>query len=422
MNKVNFDQMGVKWISEERKAAVALITEYVNSSLSGDLKEEDHSPAYRQHITDAADRAWAASKFRLKDIFQLYHVLMLMETISLDALKLMIGNFRIPLTPKDQKRGRRGIMERFMRKYHSIHIRDQIKLDFSMAYGSVIHRVEAGEQPKEIGIDEDTALWIITCLLENQELEQAFFEKHFLYYAHINRMMLALYDQIEFDALMEKPSALSSGSLDMKRVMKQNEVLQNQIERKEQMMADLQNNIKKLQHVETQLKKEIDELYQDALAEIEGLKAQLAQMRENHQAEIEKLEAAFDDEREQLLAQIREVKYSKQERRPDLSGQIICVVGGNRERYYREIIERFNGKIRFVPEDKHAMLRPSIAGSDVVFYLTTLTSHSYYSAAMESCKEWGIPLIYVNGKGTSMFEKLLMEYAEKGAVQNGRSA
>lgn len=87
----------------------------------------------------------------------------------------------------------------------------------------------------------------------------------------------------------------------------------------------------------------------------------------------------------------------------DLSGKKVAVIGGNKERYYRECVEKYNAEIIFVAEDQHRKIDSAVKKADVVFYLIELLSHIYHELIIPAAARYNTPIRFVNSKGITCF-------------------
>jgi hypothetical protein len=98
-----------------------------------------------------------------------------------------------------------------------------------------------------------------------------------------------------------------------------------------------------------------------------------------------------------------------------LRGHTICVIGGAKERYYREVVEKYNGDLAFVSSDDLNKVHGAVRGAHVVFLLTDIVSHAIFYASIEAARTYHKPFKYVNSLGISRFKRELKSFATRGA-------
>lgn len=134
---------------------------------------------------------------------------------------------------------------------------------------------------------------------------------------------------------------------------------------------------------------------------------------EQHKKEVAYLNKMIEQMAQEIIQLQKEEEPQGNVYKNDLSGKKVAVIGGNKERYYRECVEKYNAEIIFVAEDQHRKIDSAVKKADVVFYLTELLSHIYHELIIPAAARYNTPIRFVNSKGISAFESALKRYASE---------
>ncbi|WP_249278352.1 MULTISPECIES: DUF2325 domain-containing protein [Bacillus cereus group] len=134
---------------------------------------------------------------------------------------------------------------------------------------------------------------------------------------------------------------------------------------------------------------------------------------EQHKNEVEYLKKMIEQMAQEIIQLQEEEESEGNVHNNDLTGRKVAVIGGNKERYYRECVEKYNAEIIFVAEDQHRKIDSAVKKADVVFYLTELLSHIYHELIIPAAARYNTPIRFVNSKGISAFESAIKRYANE---------
>ncbi|WP_145949545.1 DUF2325 domain-containing protein [Paenibacillus sp. Y412MC10] len=408
--------------------------EMINSFLE-DKEFEAFDEDQIARIVEILENIWARQKYGIDDALLFANVIDILLHCEPQFIKKLSEHMNIILTPKDLKRGKYAVLQRIIKRYHNKRIRDQFTKFLSFHNQKEIHRFKAeptatiddlvGEKPFE------TILWIVKCHEQSDEAF-AYIRRNFAReYAYSLWYCLITYIGMEYETIMDRPNELSqTQSVDntnkLSHIQAQNKKLQKNLKKSEERTSQLQQTVAEKAKNEKLLKGQMEALYEDALKETEELRRQLEELRRKHEEETVMLLDMFQEERDfyqqeiQMLRQSLSSQNDDEVKENDLEGQTIAVIGGNRERHYRDIIERYNGRILFVPEDQPGLVHSSVKGSDAVFFLKGLVGHDHLRDAMDAAKAADIAFVYVNTKGVSTFERKLVQYMKQDKLKGYR--
>jgi hypothetical protein len=378
---------------------------------------------YLNQIKREINDAWSQTKYPKSEVMKFVFITSLLISSldeNIEIAKRMLEESKIRLTPKDKKRGKVGILNRFLRSYHKEQIRENLKRDL---LDRVLTRhtedlrkkptlAQLREKIKKLGIDSVQIM--VYCMIQDQKLI-SLIEKHFpMETLEFNVRNYIGLKRLNFERVMEEPELLVDQT-DYVMLKRKTKELERKLSKTQMQASHLRKELHMVQQKEKELKsevyhlnQEVEKTYEQAIAEIGTLKKQLAEKEE-----------LFQQEREFYIATIANLCREDDEEQDfrnediDLTGKTICVIGGSRERHYREIIEKYNGQIEFVSSDDFNKISGAVSRSDAVFFLKDILRHALFFEALQCSRQSNVPFIFVNTLGVTTFERELKKYALK---------
>jgi hypothetical protein len=354
---------------------------------------------------------WNESKYDVKDVSRLMFAKEFIFISHLTLINHFFNNAKIQLTQKDRKKGKQAIFSRLKKRFYQKRVR--LEIDTLMEQITKEIRKDILNDPTIESIDEqvdrrgfDITYWTIVFYLKNEPLKSLIEREYpfdtLSYYLRAYKFSV---DE-KFDLVMERPQELSVKEQHVTdQLMLENKKLKKENIQSIQKKFYLENSIFELKQKNKKLEKTLQNLYDDALNEIELLKQ-----------EVEQLKSDFDTERttyfsviETLAKQLNEEDFIEQ-KECDLSNSTICVIGGSKERSYKHVVEKYNGNIRFVPVDQYKKIEGAVSDSDVIFFLTDMVGHQHFYKSFELSKRLNKPFVFVNSLGISTFERKLKTF------------
>lgn len=360
--------------------------------------------------------AWKQTPYKLEIAmdYSFAKALLFDSEMEIPYLKELMAACQIKVTQKDEKKkGKRGYLERFNRNFYRPRVQELIRKNvIIMALQHYISQLN--EHPdintlnsviENIGFDAAQAL--VYSVLQDKPLITLMKKER--YRDDIaGRVRLYLHmEKINFKHIMTEPSPSTSKKLDVNHLQKRYSSLQTKIikdhREKQQLKQKLykaEQEKKKLKGVVHTIEKDWEQSYQEAQETIEGITQQFAEERQVYLATIERLTRQLDG-------------VPEPSREVNLQQQTICLIGGSKERHFREIVEAYNGKFLFVSADDTRKIEGTVSRADAVFFLSELVSHENFHMAYQAAKNKNIPFIYLNSKGTTSFEREIQYFISK---------
>lgn len=356
---------------------------------------------------------WEETGFTVLDVSTFVQTMEFVLNADRSMVEAMFERANIVITTKDRKKGRDAYYKRLLLKYHKESVRNTFQTMFEFLAKDEIKKIKENSSTEAIKELEETMgfehlYWISSCALEDEELIGKLENLFPIEHVKMLIMFYLLYTNTEFDVIMNEPEKLRKDQNNVKpqQVLQENKKLKKNFHKAKKQEKNLKQELHQLQKEKKELKGEIYSLYNDSLLEIEKLKNDNLQMME-----------AFEEERQmylQLIQQLTEEQHSQididSENNFDLQGKKVAVVGGNRERHYSEIIEKYNGTISFVAEDDFNKIRGAVSESIGVFFLVELNGHHNFRETLSASKDYNVPFIFVNSKGTTSFDRELKRF------------
>lgn len=388
----------------------------------GDLKENIDEKLYKQADNEISS-FWKDKSYNPMDVMNLMLISELVQEADLKYVTYIFDMCNIKITPKDRKKGKRAILGRMFKKYHKEHVRNTLNgilETFCRKEIQVLKTIREEENMLEVFDDLVDkmgvmgVLWPIEKIIKDEELK-GILSKHYpiRYVASLAQLAL-FYMEVDYPTIMESPEDLDKNNPNqtLNKIKQEQKTMQKKLVKKEKETSTLKKEVHSLQQEKKKLASEVHELYRNALQEIEQLKQEKDEAEEYYLSVIEGLSNQLLEMQQDLLSDNADekVKISKFSGY-DLKGKTIAVIGGSKERHFREIIESHNGKMTFAAEDNFLKIDGAIRKADVVFYLTELVGHHFYREAYPLAKKYNIPFVFYNSKGTSSFELELKRFA-----------
>jgi Uncharacterized protein conserved in bacteria (DUF2325) len=399
---------------EERDEFIEKLEEFMENIYDeeGGINE-DFDPFLFQAIERDVKMFWKENRYKPTDLINLMFIYEVIQESKMKYIEHIYNLCNIKIMTKDRKRGKRAIFERLLRKYHKENVRktlnglletflrDQIKI--CQTLDDVENRQEIlSELIGNIGMLP--VLWIAEEVLKNKELLEEIKALDPKRYVVSLAQVAMFYIDVDFQKVMEHPELLNSEER-LEKAKKTQKRIQKKLIKKEKETSYLKQEINSLKQEKKKLEAEVYDLYQSALKEIEQLKQENEQMQEyfmdiinNLNEQILDLQQENADLRQGKLEEINEF---------DLKGKTIAVIGGSKERHFREIIESYNGKIIFVSETDFNKIEGAVSKADAVFFLKEVVGHHFFREAYPLAKKYKIPFIFVNSIGVSSFKREL---------------
>jgi hypothetical protein len=387
---------------------LALFTQFEEAIEKGQITD-----SLFQEVSKITETSWSSAKYPIEDVTRLSLVKEFIQIADYALINHFFVEAKLQLTQKDRKRGKKAIFSRVKRRWHQKKVRDTFD-EFLTVMVKAPAKALAAAPTEEILADLievhqfDFIYWIIVYYLNHENL-QTLIEKDYPYDTLSYRSRTyALYLTEDFDSVMERPQLFEHKRKEKsEQLKKENHKLKKQIVKTQKKKLNLEHSVIVLRQEKQKLDQDIQDLYDSALNEIEALKGALKEIEEHFQIERETYFAVI----EQLLKQMN------QEPTPEptcealsLNGSKVCVIGGERERGYQAIVEKYNGKLRYIPASDFHKIEGAIQESDAVFFLTEMVGHKHFYLAYETSKKCAKRFIFVNSLGRHSFERELKDY------------
>jgi len=402
-------------ITKEEKEVLERFESYLEMIENNQIDER-----HAKEILKELQLAWEQVEYPKEECVKFVFISSLFVTAAnenMEILKRMFEEVKINITPKDKKRGKNGMLYRFFRQYHKESVRTNLKREFIdkvlIRHSDQLKAAPTldtlNEKIKQLGFEPVQV--ILQVLLNNQELNKLAEEHYPVETLDFSIRKYLGTKRLRFRDVMESPDTIADQS-DYRMLKQKNKELEKKLSKTETHASHLRKELHVFQKKEKELKgevfqlnQEVEKTYEQALAEIEDLKKLLQTRVEEFQIErefyIDTIASLCRDEEDLTVYDSMNI---------NLGGKTVCVIGGNRERHYREIIERYNGKIEFVSSDDYNKISGAVSRSDVVFFLKDIIRHALFYESFRCSRQRNIPFIFVNTLGVSTFERELKKF------------
>jgi hypothetical protein len=384
----------------------------------GDLNENSDEGLF-EIVDKQIRRFWNQTKYKPTEVMTLMLVTKMVKEADLKYVNHIYEMCRIKISPKDRKRGRKAILEKMLKRYHKKFVRNTLNgilETFSRREIKVMKTIKEQENPFEL-LDELVekvgllgVLWPIENVLKDEKLKEMIVTRYSKRYAACLVQLALFYEEIDYPTIMESPESIESRDLskELSKMKQEQKLMQMKLAKKEKETSKLKREIHVLQQEKRKLASEIHTLYKNSLEEIEKLKREKEEIEEYYLSVIEHLSNQLF-ELQQEIAEIQK----EQPTTYDLQGKTIAVIGGSKERHYREIIESYNGKMTFAAEDDFLKIKGAIQKADAVFFLKEVVGHHFFKKAYPLAKKYKLPFIFINSIGKSTFERELQRFIKQ---------
>ncbi|PGU00101.1 DUF2325 domain-containing protein [Bacillus cereus] len=418
---------------KDGKESIDLFKHYSECFEEGDSIGQDKiSDELFTKVKDAVTQYWLESTDSLPDVVDLYIIISLIESDSPKHKKIVTRFFndcKIFLTAKEKKQGKRGKIDRLLKEYSKPQMKERLQKNLKVAGEIEIAQFQAAydqtdNQQKQIkDVQEVIEKYgmhftiFITAYIKTQGTD----DMHDLYleaapFRYINILAeLAIFhkerypsqEKAEEISFKEERNKLQSKLNEYeKKFNKQEKMLNKYKMENEHLKKQKISSDAKASRVVKQTEMSVNELMTD-LATEEEIKS------EQHKIEVAYLNKMIEQMAQEIIQLQKEEEPQGNVYKNDLLGKKVAVIGGNKERYYRECVEKYNAEIIFVAEDQHRKIDSAVKKADVVFYLTELLSHIYHELIIPAAARYNTPIRFVNSKGISAFESALKRYASE---------
>jgi hypothetical protein len=387
---------------------LALFTQFEEAIEKGQITD-----SLFQEVCEITETSWRAAKYPIEDVTRLSLVKEFIQIADYALINHFFGEAKLQLTQKDRKRGKKAVFSRVKRRWHQKKVRDTFDEFLTvMVKGPAKALAESPTEDILTDLIEvhqfDFIYWIIVYYLNHENL-QFLIEKDYPYDTlSFRSRTYALYLTEDFESVMERPQLFEHKRKEKsEQLKKENQKLKKQIVKTQKKKLNLEHSVIVLRQEKQKLDQDIQDLYDSALNEIEALKGTLKELEEQFQIERETYFAVI----EQLLKQMNEEPTPEPTcEELSLNGSKVCVIGGERERGYQAVVEKYNGKLRYIPASDFHKIEGAIQESDAVFFLTEMVGHKHFYLAYETSKRCAKRFIFVNSLGRHSFERELKDY------------
>ncbi len=204
---------------------------------------------------------------------------------------------------------------------------------------------------------------------------------------------------------MEQPVTVNA-FIDQNQIVKENKQLKLKIEKQQQKQQQMKLSYDNLKEKYRKLQSKHDGLYEEAIGDLEQMRREMNEMENNFAEErkiyIQKIET---------LSKTPSTEADVENRHTlSLNGETICVIGGDKNMRYNDIVSKYGGNLVFVACKDFKKIEGSISRSSAVFFLTEKAGHQHYIKASAIAKKLQTPFIHVNSLGASTFETKLKNF------------
>lgn len=422
--------MGVKKIIENEVTYDLLFTEELDQIILhfGNDTERDakiiesFSKSFTKRLTNDVMTFWLKYPYHPVNVVPIKLLEDIMDLSNTNQLVMLFKELGLLLPTKDRKKSKEYHFNRFLHHYHLSHvqrntvtslkhiIQDDIKMCFEL-FESFDNKngEDLPEEQLEIVLRALMSnggilviLWIAREIIESQKFEKWLISKVPTFYIMALAQAAYYTKKIDLEKIMVKPQSqvFNSAEVELANLRKEKNRLTKQLQKESNNSSNLQKEIFKLKRENKKITADIREIYE-----------MNEQDKQVHLAEMENLQSYYLTVIEQLTADLEGTDVSTEDGTEsfdmDLQGLKIAVIGGSRERHFRELINKNNGEMLFVSEDDFNKIEGAVRKADVVFYLKEVVGHHFFREAYPLSKKYAVPFIYINTLGVSTFKREL---------------
>lgn len=370
-------------------------------------KNEELTDNYSS-IISKIEEIWKTKKRSLKETIDLYQTIEFVFRLEPHVVEEVFKKCMIFVTPKDRKKGRVAYVKRLLDKYY----KESVQNFFHQMFKSMTEEENLLSNHDDEALNDSvnnqgyyTTWWICEAVLNKKEalsfLKNSYPEK---YLDMISRLLL-FYEAIHLEEVLDFEQKQKNQNKKTIRIQSEYKTLTIKLGKLNKETQELKHSLYKTKKEKKKIKQE----YYHLLKEHEELSNQTNIL-------IQELHSSFEKQQNYYLETIQrltnQLKETHSEFRPSsdlhLNGKTISVIGGVKERHYRDIVQKYGGKISFVSVSDPKKIKGSISESDAVFFLTELVKHQHFYVAFNEAKEKNIPFVFINSKGITTFEKELL--------------
>lgn len=421
--------MAVKKIMENEQQYKLLFTEELDSILAhfGNDNERDtkiiegmNQKNIKLLIKEVMD-FWTNYPYHPVSIVPIKMAQDLVEISNGNQLTRIFKELDILLPVKERKKSKEHLFKRILHQYHLSKVQKNAINTLSLLLHEEINsctkiteysddeiKDKAIKQKNDVVVEKMveksgilTALWIAREVVQNEMLEKLIIASNKSFYVMALAQAASYAKEIELEKIMVKPQTQVFKSTDVELVDARKEIkrLNKRIQKESINYSNLQKEFFGMKRENKRLSSEIREIYR-----------MNEQDKQKHLVEVESMQTYYLHVIEQLIADlemVNTVEETDEQFEMDLKGLKIAVIGGSRERHFRELIEKNNGEMLFVAEDDFNKIDGAVHKADVVFYLKEVVGHHFFREAYPLSKKYAVPFIYINTLGISTFKREL---------------
>jgi len=364
------------------------------------LEKEEIMDEHLEEMEEAIEHFLKEEIYSEKQILDYIFSLDFILYAELSIVERIFKQAKIIITPKDRKKGKQAYVQRLMKKYYKKNVRKVIEKAGHFMFRELIEgcKEDISEEKLDEFIEEmefDIVYWCAVSVLEEEYWKMYLKKNYKKEYCELYLTIIQRFSTLTHRLFLEEP--------------------------KEEQPIDYEKECKRYQKELIKQEKEIKKIQQELAQQI-ALKKEKKEEIILLKNQLEKQKEEFQEERalyaETIIALsqpvIEKTIITEQERKKwTLKGEKIAVIGGNRERWYRETIEKYQGECVYVSVDDFLLIKGAISKSEVVFFLTEIVAHDHFRVAYKYAKKQEVPFVFINSKGIATFERELLDYVKR---------
>ena len=388
---------------------VKILEEYEEKVAKGGISNEVF-----QQTKKTVENCWKEAAYSFEDVARLMVIKEFILTADMKMVASFFAKAKIIMTPKDKKRGKLAVYHRLKKKFYLPSVRTEIDKMASILVQNAVGKLTANPTIDTIHElvemhEYDLTYWMIVCYMKNIQLQKIIEKEYPFDTTSFYTNLYLFYVKEEFVTVMERPQELDRKKKEQHDLLKQeNKKLKKEISKTTKKKFSLQTSVNELQKQTTKLNRDLEDLYENALIEIEQLKKE----KEHAEQEMEKERLMYYSALESLVKQLNTEVPERMDDKIDLRKQKICVIGGMKERFYEEAVSAYNGQLRYLSSKELTQVEGAVSECDAVFFITEKVGHSHFYKSYEKTKLLGKPFIFVNSLGVTSFKRELTRYAQ----------
>ncbi|MEX3623692.1 DUF2325 domain-containing protein [Viridibacillus arvi] len=356
-----------------------------------------------------AERFWSASPYTPNDLLNLIFINDVIKEADLKYVDYIFNICDIKIPVKERRKGKKVIFQRLLKNYHRFTVRKSLNNLLTSFLKNEITECNSITEENKIEVLTELSekvgllpvLWIIENVLKNNELTVL------LKNIEPERYILAIvqaalfYKKVDYEHTIKKPEKINQyPELELVQMKRDQKRTDKQLKKKQKVTIELQQEVYSLKQLNKRLSSENHELFKMVADESKQHEEEMISMQEYYLQVIESLTTQMEDLQKGEAAENEALDV-------DLKGQTIAVIGGSRERFFREIVESCNGEMLFVAEDDFNKIEGAVRKANVVFYLKEVVGHHFFREAYPLAKKYSTPFVYINTLGISTFKREL---------------